>query len=80
MTCEYCKHNEIDRKEFKKLLWEGKKKILCLLDFISVGTYINENELVSIFFDDEDGIEQDSIKIKCYPVCKAELNYKKKGR
>lgn len=41
MTCEYCKHNEIDRKEFKKLLWEGKKKILCLLDFISVGTYIN---------------------------------------
>jgi hypothetical protein len=68
--CEYCKYNKMNREEFKKKLYNCEISPKDLLDVANIGTYINDNELVAIYFDDGIGIEQDSIKIVCCPICK----------
>lgn len=69
IVCNYCKHNKIDREKFKKLLWKEEHNVQSILDFASIGTYINGNSLVSLYFDDGIYIEQDETKIICCPIC-----------
>jgi len=72
--CKYCKYNELSRKKFKKFLWQEKNDVVCVLDVANIGTYINGNSLVAIYFDGGVGIEQDELKIACCPMCERKFN------
>lgn len=67
--CKYCKYNELNRDDFKKLLWKEEHDVEYVLDVANIGTYINGNKLIAIYFDDGIGIEQDETSIICCPSC-----------